>query len=176
MADNKRAFAAARRRDIAAALWLLKRWGEYLPPETVEFLMDLSRKRKVGAPPKWDEPALNVYIYELVEAARKEGLSARQAWKQVTAHFKATTDVAYRKARSIQSNSWKSYYSKVGPKSYSYDQIKRAYYRGRALGPAVRSQYRFSGDPSLYKKTLGKLDAKPARPKSGAKTARITRL
>jgi hypothetical protein len=177
MADNKRAVAAARKHDVKAALWLLKRWRKWLPSETVEILENLSSKRKVGHPPVWaDADALNAYVYELVEAAKERGSSITQAWKQVTACFEAGTVHAHRKARFTKSDMWKSYYSKVGPKSYSYDQIKRAYYRGRALGPDVRGQYGFSGDRSLFKASLGKLEAKPARPRSGAGITRISRF
>jgi hypothetical protein len=131
MADNKRASSAARRRDAQAACWLLKRWRKHLPSETVEILENLS-KRKAGRPPAWRDPALNAYIYELVEAAKERFPSSRQAWKQVSAYFKAGTVAAHRKARSTNSDMWKSYYSHVGPKSYSLDQIKRVLQGARA--------------------------------------------
>jgi hypothetical protein len=97
MADSKRAAAAARKRDIAAATWLLKRWGCYLDVEkrfekrdktAREFLEDLSeRRRKAGRPPQ-EIDALTTLVYWLVQVARERGASMREARAQVSEFFK----------------------------------------------------------------------------------------
>ena len=98
MADSNRAAAATRKRDIAAATWLLKRWGCYLDVQerfekrdvkAREFLEDLSKRerRKAGRPAQ-EIDALATLVYWLVQIAKERGASMRGAKAQVSEFFK----------------------------------------------------------------------------------------
>ena len=149
MADNKR--------DVAAARHLLKKYGNVAPPETCDFLESIAAdpQPKNGRPPEWGDQQ-RIFIYELVEIAKKRGFSTPKAWDMVGAYFMADSTTPY-----------------------SGDQIKHAFVKGRALAAEVmvrlgRSEaWGHTTTHSGFEAFLDKLEAEPARPKVGAKTRRI---
>jgi hypothetical protein len=121
MADNKR--------DVAAARRLLRKYGDVPPSEVLEWITESKRKR--GHPPH-QQNALNLFIYDLVEIAKKwAGLSNAKAFEQVAAYFKACCSTPAARKR----------WGGLARTSYSIHQIKRWYSKGRALGPDIRSEY-----------------------------------
>jgi hypothetical protein len=175
MADNKR--------QVAHARWTIEIFKKYsyMPYfEILEMIEEIAADRPgtSGAPPVWrDLPAATVSIYRLVETAKERMIAKgrsptdRKAFKQVEEYFKALRVAARRKALSGADTPSKSYYQKLGRKSFSFDQIKRMYALGRDLAPDARNEYPDNG--LAFKRFLDEQDAKLARPKSGAVTPRI---